>query len=87
MDSLDVLRYSLSAAALLSAFGFIYVAWWLVQTIKSIKGIVDDVEDTTHDVKLIKDSVKMGVGAVLGRLMPEERQGGVKDGKKTKSRS
>lgn len=85
MDSLDVLRYASSLAVLLIAGGFVYIAYWIVQTIKSVKEIVDDVEDTTHDVKLIKDSVKMGVGAVLGKLMKDtEKKGGVRYGKKTK---
>ena len=66
MHPLDILYISLAICAFL-AIGIVgYVAYHIVQTIKSAKIILDDVADVAHDVRGTKEFLKKDV---IGRLL------------------
>jgi uncharacterized protein YoxC len=69
MSSLDILYYSLSLAALVVAGSFAYLAYNLVQTLKEIDLVLEDVKDTTQDIQSMKNTIKLGVSNLAGRFL------------------
>lgn len=68
MDSLDVLYYSL-AVGVLVLVGFIsYMLYHVVLVLKDTRVILRDIEDTTADIKRLKDTTKQGLTALFGKL-------------------
>ncbi len=58
------------------AFGFIiiisciaFVSFFLVQALKAITNLANNLEDTTKDVQIIKNKIKMGLLAGLSTLL------------------
>ena len=88
MSSLDILHYSLAAGFLIIA-GFLgLAAYRLSQALKAIKILVEDVEDTAKELKVIKDSFKMGISSLLNlfiRKMAKKETGKKSNGKGSKS--
>jgi len=39
----------------------VYVGYILAQTLQTAQSILEDVEDTTHDIKSLKNGVKVGI--------------------------
>lgn len=65
MNLQDFLYLSL-AVGFLILVGFIsFAAYKLGKTLGSIKEVVDDAEDITHDVKAVKNQVKSGLITAL----------------------
>ncbi|MDO8452797.1 MAG: hypothetical protein Q7S79_03540 [bacterium] len=61
MNLQDFLYLSL-AVGFLILVGFIsFAAFRLGKTLESIKRVVDNAEDITHDVKAVKDQIKSGL--------------------------
>lgn len=52
-------------------------AYQLILTLKSLRRLIDDVEDTTKDVNLIKDKIKLGaltgIATILGMVVKKRR--------------
>lgn len=71
MRSIDILYYSLAIAALGIASGIVYVAYSLVDTMRSLKKIVDDIADVSEDIRGTKDFLKKDVLAKLFGLARE----------------
>jgi hypothetical protein len=69
MSSLD---YFLVAATVclitFTVFGSILI-YHTIQAVQSLKRVIDDIEDTTHDVQTIKNTIKVGSLALLSRLL------------------
>ena len=58
------------------AFGFIviilciaFTSFFLVQALKAITNLVDNLDDTTKDVQIIKNKIKMGLLTGLSTLL------------------
>jgi uncharacterized protein YoxC len=66
MTSQDVLHYSLAFSALALTGGILYLLYYLVQTIKQMQKVIEDVNSVTHDLEAMKDSLKHGV---VGKLI------------------
>lgn len=68
MQPLDVLYFSLSIGFLILV-GFVsYAMYRLSLTLDSLKVVLDDVEDITHDVQQMKNSVKGGITGTFFRI-------------------
>ncbi len=61
----DILYYILTFGFIVLVIFISYAAYQLTQTLKSLKRLIDEVEDTTKDVNLIKNRVK---GVALSSL-------------------
>lgn len=82
MSSLDFLYYALGGGFLVLV-GFLSVTLYhLIKLIKSTKSVVDDIEDTTNDVSMIKNSVKSGLASILDIVIDSlKKRGGGKNGR------
>lgn len=65
MHSIDILYISLAVCAFLVVGILGYLAYHIVETIRSAKAMLDDMADVTNDVRGTKDFLKKDV---LGRL-------------------
>lgn len=68
----DLLSVTLIFSTILITGAVIYVAYHLVNALKSIKEVADDVRDTTSDIHAVKEGLKVGaltlVSTILGKL-------------------
>lgn len=55
----------LAICAVVTTSIIVYVGYILANTLKIAQKILEDVEDTTHDVRTLKDGVKFGVLKIL----------------------
>ncbi len=69
VTSQDILFYCL-AVGFLVLVGFLsYAAYRLAETLESLKAVLDNIEDTTKDINLIKNKIKLGALTTLGTLI------------------
>ena len=54
----DILYYILTLGFIVLVIFISYAAYQLTQTLKSLKRLIDEVQNTTRDVNLIKNKVK-----------------------------
>ena len=65
------------------AGAFVCALFYLVQTLKSLRRILDDIEDATSGVKLVKSGVSGALSSVLGLVIDNlRRKGGAKNGRR-----
>ncbi len=67
MSSLDFLYYALGGGFLVLVGFLSYVLVHVVETLRSVKRMLDNVEDITNDVREVKNSMKSGAFH-LGKL-------------------
>lgn len=59
MESKDIFNISLTIAILLMAGCALYVSFYLVKALKSVTRLVDNLEDTAEDIKLLRNQFKV----------------------------
>lgn len=69
MEPRNILYISLSLAALIFAGAIAYAAFRLAQVLKSLKVLIEDIEDTARDVKLLKDKLKTSSFSLIALLL------------------
>lgn len=77
MTSQEFLFYSLAIGFLILA-GFISLAAYrLAKALESLKVLIDNLEDTTKDLNIIKNKIKLGaltgISTLLGMLLKKRR--------------
>lgn len=86
MSPNDIFQYASTAAVLIAAATFVYLAFQITLSLKSLRRILDDVGEATSDVTAIKRAVKRGFssfGSFFGESM---ERGGVIYGNRKKRR-
>lgn len=76
MKSIDILYYSLSIGFLVLVASVAYASFRFAQAIGSMKKVLDDVEDTTRDIRYAKNRVLSGIKYFVRMLF---HTGGEKD--------
>jgi hypothetical protein len=69
MTTQDTLNISLSIGFLVLVGFFCYAFYYLAQTLKSAKKIIDDAQDLTKDVRIVKNQLKSNLGIGLNTFM------------------
>lgn len=73
----EFLYYILTLGFIVLVFFISFAAWETARTLKSLKKLIDEVEDTTRDVNLIKDKIKFGaltgIATLLGMFVKKRR--------------
>lgn len=73
----DILYYILTLGFIVLVIFISYAAYQLTQTLKSLKRLIDEIEDTTRDVNVIKDKIKLraltGIATILGMFVKKRR--------------
>ena len=78
MVSQDFLYYSLGVGFLILVGFLSYTAYQLAQSLKTLNLILQNAEDITNDVDMLKNGVKFGFLNILSMFL---KKGGKKDGK------
>lgn len=73
MDSLDLLRYCLSFGFIILVGFFAYTLYYLAQALKSLKHVLENTEDITRDVSMLKNGVKLGILNFLNIFLKKRR--------------
>lgn len=74
MESVDILNISL-AVGFISIAGFLsYALFHLASALKETKRVLADVKDTTADITLLKENMKLGVFSFLSSLLSTSRK-------------
>lgn len=76
MNAQDTFFYAASAGIFVGVILFGYLVFELVNTLRHIRNIAQDVEDTTHDVALVKNGLKVGILSLLLNVLGGSRRGG-----------
>ncbi|KKU64150.1 MAG: hypothetical protein UX87_C0010G0024 [Candidatus Amesbacteria bacterium GW2011_GWA1_47_16] len=81
MNSADFFYY-ISAVAFTVMAGFVsWAAYHLVETLKELKTVLEDVKDTTHDLTMLKTGLKAGALNLIGNLLSRpKKKGGDRNG-------
>ncbi len=69
MEPRNILYISISIAALIFAGALAFAAFRLAQVFRALKVLVEDIEDTTHDVRLLKDKLKSDSFSLVALLL------------------
>lgn len=69
MTPQDFLNYSLGIGFLVLVGSISWVCYHVVQTLKEIQQILEDTEDVTHDITLLKNTLKMGATRLFGKTL------------------
>ncbi|KKS65245.1 hypothetical protein A3A14_00135 [Candidatus Daviesbacteria bacterium RIFCSPLOWO2_01_FULL_43_38] len=69
MEPRNILYISISIAALIFAGALAFAAFRLAQVLKALKILVEDIEDTTKDVRLLKDKLKSSSFSLIALLL------------------
>lgn len=69
MNSQDLLNIALSIGFLVLVGFLCYVCIYLVETLKSVKKLVDNTEDIAKDVRMVKNQLKSGVLTGIGTAL------------------
>ncbi len=77
MTSQDFLYYSLAIGFIVLAGYLCYTLYHLAEALKSLKLLIDNIEDTAKDLNVIKNKIKLGalttLGTLLGTLLKKRR--------------
>lgn len=77
MTSQEFLYYSLAIGFIVLVGFTSYAMYHLAEALKSIKYLVDNIEDAAKDINLIKNKIKLGaltaLGAALGAFLKKRR--------------
>ncbi len=73
MNSLDLLHYSISFGFLILVGFFAYALYYLAQALKSLKHVLENTEDITNDVNMLKNGVKLGILNFLNIFLKKRR--------------
>lgn len=77
MNSQEFLYYSLAIGFIVLVAFTSYAMYRLAEALKSIKYLVDNIEDTAKDINLIKNKIKLGalttLGALIGAFLKKRR--------------
>ena len=69
LTSLDILYLSLALGFLVLVTALVVLISNAIKTLRSIKLLVDEVEETVTEANRIKERVKMGVGGLISGLI------------------
>jgi uncharacterized membrane-anchored protein YhcB (DUF1043 family) len=70
---MDFLYWALGIGFLVLVGFMAYVLYFLAQTLKSVKQVVDNAEDITQDVAKLKNSLKLGIFSLLSKVLKKRR--------------
>lgn len=73
MDSLDLLHYSFSVGFIILVGFFAYALYYLAQALKSLKQVLENTEDITNDVTMLKNGLKLGILNFLNIFLKKRR--------------
>ncbi|MBI2017900.1 hypothetical protein HYS92_02515 [Candidatus Daviesbacteria bacterium] len=68
MSLQDFFYLSLSIACIVFIISMALISYFLVALLKSLKNLVDKMDETTKGVRLLKDNLKIGVLSILNIL-------------------
>lgn len=69
MDGLDIFYLSLSIGFIVLVGTVSYAAFQLVQTLRSIKILVEDIDDTAKDVRIAKEATKLNIFRIVSMVL------------------
>ncbi len=69
MNTSDFLNIVLTLGFIVIVSCIAFVSFYLVQVLKSVKDLADNLDDTTKDVQIIKNKIKMGVLTTLSAIL------------------
>jgi len=73
MNSLDILHFSLSLGFIILVGFLAYVLYYLGQALKSLNHVLENTEDITRDVNMLKNGVKLGILNILNIFLKKRR--------------
>ena len=82
MTQPETLYLIASISLVIITASLVYVAYYVVNTLKLVQSNLELTEDTLKDVKAAKDSIKSGLGGILMLLANSLQGGGENNGKK-----
>lgn len=84
ISSVDFFYYAISIGFLILVGFLCYAAYHVGSTLKSLKILIEELEENTREFNAIKNKVRMGVVAAIGsvvKLFLQRRRGGEKNGR------
>lgn len=69
MNTADFLNIVLALGFIVIISCVAFVSFYLVQVLKSVKDLADNLSDTTKDVLIIKNKIKMGVLTTVSAIL------------------
>lgn len=69
INTSDLLNLMLSISSVLITGAIIWIAIYLIATLKSIQKLADNIDSTTNDINTIKNTVKVGVLGVVSTIL------------------
>jgi hypothetical protein len=75
MNVQDMFYYIASAGILVSVVLFAFLVYQVILTLKDLRIVIKDVEDTTHDVAMVKNGLKAGILSALVTVLGKKRGG------------
>ena len=69
MSSQEFLYYSLAIGFIVLVGFFSFAMYHLAETLKSLKVLLDNIDDTAKDFNLIKNKIKLGALTVIGAAL------------------
>lgn len=67
MTSEETLHYTLAIGFFAISISVVYLTYHLVQTLKTLKSVLEDAESVTHDFKFLKEGAKIGLLKLFGK--------------------
>ncbi|GEM_PF-4718161 len=61
MTAIDVFFYAFSIGFVILVIVISFTSYHIIKTLQGIKVVIEDVRDTTRDVRTVKNTVKLGV--------------------------
>ncbi len=68
MDSQDILHYAVAGGFLVLVALFGWLVSQIILTLKEVRQIIYRIEDTTRDIGMVKDGLKVGFYSLIGKL-------------------
>ena len=69
MNSQDVLHYAVAGGFLVLVALFGWLVSQIIITLKEVRQIIYRIEDTTRDIGMFKDGLKVGFYSLIGKLV------------------
>jgi len=79
MNAADYYYVSLGTVSWLILGVLAYGVWEGIKVIRRIGDVVEDVKDTTRDISMVKNSLKMGLLSMAAKFMEKKGKGGEED--------